>query len=64
MNTEAFTIQQFCNAHSISRALFYKLIKEGTGPRIAKLGRKRIITRESAAEWRKQIENATEARGE
>ena len=63
MSVEAFSISQFCEAHGFSRALFCKLIKEGTGPRIAKVGRRTIITKEAAAAWRKQIENATESRG-
>jgi predicted DNA-binding transcriptional regulator AlpA len=47
----ALTIKQFCAAHAISRAFFYKLLRAGQGPRIAKIGRKTIISDEAAAEW-------------
>lgn len=58
---DAMTVDDFCTRHSISRALFYKLIKEGKGPRIMKVGRKTLITTQSAAAWRRQMETATEA---
>lgn len=53
---EAYSIKGFCETHSISRAQLYKLLKEGRGPRIAHIGRKVLITREAAAEWRRNIE--------
>jgi len=57
MNTEvkAFSIPQFCAAHSISRALFYLLLKEGKAPAVMKLGRRTLISGEAAAQWRAQI---------
>jgi predicted DNA-binding transcriptional regulator AlpA len=48
---QAFTIEEFCKAYGISRALYYKLLKSGQGPRIAKIGSKTLISGESAAEW-------------
>jgi hypothetical protein len=50
--TYAFTIQEFCDAHRISRAQYYELKKLGLGPREARALDKIIITRESATEWR------------
>jgi predicted DNA-binding transcriptional regulator AlpA len=47
----AFTIQEFCKAYGISRALYYKLLKAGEGPRIAKIGSKTLISDEAAAKW-------------
>jgi predicted DNA-binding transcriptional regulator AlpA len=47
----AFTIDEFCKAYGISRALYYKLLKAGEGPRIAKIGSKTLISGEAAAEW-------------
>jgi predicted DNA-binding transcriptional regulator AlpA len=47
----AFTLNKFCQAHGISRAMFYKLLKAGQAPRFAKIGSKILITTEAAAEW-------------
>ena len=47
----AFTLNGFCEAHGISRAMFYKLLKAGQAPRLAKVGSKILITNEAAAEW-------------
>jgi hypothetical protein len=52
----AFSIQQFCDAHSISRAKFYLLLKEGIAPRLMKVGRRRLISIEAAELWRRQME--------
>ena len=55
----AFTVPEFCAAHRISRALFYLLVREGTGPRLLKAGRRTLITVDAAAEWRRRMEAAT-----
>jgi predicted DNA-binding transcriptional regulator AlpA len=47
----AFTLNGFCEAYGISRAMFYKLQKHGQAPRFAKIGSKILITTEAAAEW-------------
>jgi excisionase family DNA binding protein len=47
----AFTIEEFCKAYGISRAFYYKLLKAGEGPRIAKIGSKTLISDEAATEW-------------
>jgi excisionase family DNA binding protein len=47
----AFTLNGFCEALGISRAMFYKLLKAGQAPRFAKIGSKILITTEAAAEW-------------
>lgn len=52
----AFTVQQFCEAHSFTKVLFYKLLKEGRGPRIMKVGTRTLISVEAAADWRRQME--------
>lgn len=53
-----FDVNSFCDAHKISRALFYQLLKKGNGPRIIKLGKRTLISYEAAAEWRRQLESA------
>lgn len=52
----AFSIEQFCKAHSISRAKFYLLLKEGNAPKIMQVGRRRLISIESAKKWRECME--------
>jgi predicted DNA-binding transcriptional regulator AlpA len=54
----AFTLNGFCEAHGISRAMFYKLLKAGQAPRFAKIGSKILITTEAAAEWLREREVA------
>jgi hypothetical protein len=55
----AFTIKEFCAAHRISEAMYYKLRTAGLGPREMRVLRKVTISVEAAAEWRRARENAT-----
>jgi excisionase family DNA binding protein len=55
----AFTIEEFCKSYGISRALYYKLLKSGHGPRIAKIGSKTLISDEAADEWLREREIAS-----
>jgi len=55
---KAFTIGEFCDAHRISRAFFYKLKAQGKGPRTMHVGTREIISAEAAADWRLQMEAA------
>ncbi|MBK8762094.1 MAG: hypothetical protein IPM03_17070 [Sulfuritalea sp.] len=48
------TIEQFCNAHQISRAFFNLLRHRGEAPTFMQVGRRILITTEGAAEWRKR----------
>ena len=56
MEHEAFSVAQFCDSHDISRGTFYQLLKEGGAPRIFKVGRRTLISREAAADWRRARE--------
>ncbi len=58
---QAYTIVEFCIAHRISRAGFYNLLKSGTAPRVMKVGARRLISAEAAAEWRRQMESQQDA---
>ncbi len=54
---QAYTVQEFCTTHRISRSMLYKMWREGTGPRFILIGAtKRIITAEGAADWRHENE--------
>jgi hypothetical protein len=53
----AFTVEAFCLSHSISRAHLYELWKDGLGPRrMTGIGRKVLISVESARAWRARME--------
>ncbi len=56
---KAHTVSDFCREHGISRGLFYNLIREGKGPRIIKAGRRTLISKEAAEEWRRRRESTT-----
>jgi hypothetical protein len=54
----AFTIREFCKAHGLSIATYYKLKGLGLGPREMHLAGSLIrISTEAAAEWRAAREN-------
>ena len=55
---EAFTISEWCRSIGISRAFFYKL-DPAKRPRIIKLGRRVLISRDAAADWQQEMELAT-----
>lgn len=55
-----YTIPEFCSAHRISPAMFYKMKNAGIGPRELRVGSRRLITFEAAADWRRARETATD----
>jgi hypothetical protein len=57
----AYSIDAFCETHSISRSMYYQLVKQGIGPRVTNLGsQKRVIFIEDAARWRAERAAASE----
>jgi len=56
--THAFSIQEFCDAHRISRSRYYELKKQGLTPIEMIVGRKRLISFEAADLWRRERERA------
>jgi hypothetical protein len=52
---DAYTIEEFCRRHSICRATYYNMKEAHTGPREGHAMGRVLITRESAAAWRKKI---------
>ncbi len=59
--TATYSVAEFCREHGISRGLFYRLLREGRGPRVIKAGRRTLISREAAEEWRRRMETAAQA---
>ena len=55
-----YSVQQFCEAHEITKVLFYRLLKDGLGPRIMKVGARTLISVEAAADWRREMEEGAQ----
>lgn len=56
LQEDTYSVNKFCKAHNISRGTFYNLRKQGKGPKVITLGRLVLISKEAAAEWRKNME--------
>jgi hypothetical protein len=52
---DAYSIEEFCRRHSISRASYYNLKNAGKGPRESHALGRVLITKESAHDWREKI---------
>ena len=52
----AMSIEQFCKAHNISEEMFYKIGRQGKGPRLMRVGTRKLVSMESAAGWRRDCE--------
>jgi predicted DNA-binding transcriptional regulator AlpA len=59
MEKDAYDIIEFCDRHGISRSAFYNSLKNGTGPRLMRLGTRILISREAAEAWRREREQAS-----
>jgi hypothetical protein len=51
-----YTIREFCDRHRIALSFYYKLQKQGRGPRTMILGSKVLISAQAASEWAAAIE--------
>jgi hypothetical protein len=58
-DADAYSVDEFCARHRISSQLFYKLKPQGLMPVTFKVGTRVLISREAAAAWRRERENAT-----
>ena len=54
----ASSVDVFCEEHDISRSFYYDLQKKNLGPKTMKVGRRRLISHEASAEWRRRMEAA------
>ena len=52
---DAYSIEEFCRRHSISRSTYFVMQKEGTGPVEGHAKNRVLITKESALAWRQKI---------
>ena len=53
---DIYDVKSFCKANNFSRTFFYKLLKEGRGPKTIKIGHRTMITREAAETWRARLD--------
>jgi hypothetical protein len=51
----ALSVVEFCALYSISPGLLYKLRKEGRGPVMSQVGKRRLILAEDGREWFRQF---------
>ena len=56
IDRDSFQIVEFCRRNGISRSTFYNLQAEGRAPRTFNVGRRVLISKEAAAEWRERME--------
>lgn len=49
---ETYTLKSFADRHHMSLSRLYELLEMGCGPLVTRNGRRRIITREAASDWR------------
>ena len=57
--SEASSIATFCRRHGISVATYYNLKIHGLAPEEAVVRGRRLITKEAAAKWRREREDAS-----
>ena len=56
-----YSVDEFCSAHAISRAMFYKLRADGKAPRTMSVGSRTLISYEAASDWRRGCESTAAA---
>jgi hypothetical protein len=61
IDADAYSVDEFCARHRISPQLFYKLKPQGLMPVTFNVGTRVLISREAAAAWRRERENATQS---
>jgi hypothetical protein len=58
----AYTRREFCDAFRIGHSKYFELKAEGLGPREMRIGRKILISRQSAEDWREMMERLCAAK--
>jgi predicted DNA-binding transcriptional regulator AlpA len=58
---DAYSIPEFCQRLGISNSFYFKMQTEGLGPRVMRVGHRVLISKESAAEWRREREISSAA---
>ena len=53
---QAYSVEEFAEAYGLSRATIYNLWKANAGPRAMRVGRRTLISRAAAEDWRREVE--------
>ena len=56
---DAFSPEEFARRFGFTRQFLYKLWSQGQGPSFFRVGRKVLISREAADNWRREMEART-----
>jgi hypothetical protein len=56
---DAYSIPEWCRRNGFSPSFFFKLQKKGLGPRVMRVGRRTLVSREANDEWRREREAAS-----
>jgi hypothetical protein len=56
---DAYSIEEFCRRHSISRSTYFVMRDDGTGPVEGHAKNRVLISKESALAWRQKITEPT-----
>jgi predicted DNA-binding transcriptional regulator AlpA len=59
MDKDAYNVMEFCTRHGISRSAFYKAIDAKQAPKLMRVGKRILISKEAAEKWRREREQAT-----
>jgi hypothetical protein len=57
----SYTINEWCDARRVSRAMFYKLSQQGLAPKTHNVGAKRLISDAADAAWLREREAAAQS---
>ena len=55
----SYTIPEFCEAERFSQSFYFKIRKQGLGPREMRIGSAVRISEEARLEWRREREQAS-----
>jgi hypothetical protein len=55
----AYSLPEFAEAHRFSLDFLFRLMRDGDGPDVMRIGGRTLVSIEAAARWREQREEAT-----
>ena len=59
---DTFSIQELCRRNGFGPGLSFKIARDGRRPRVMRVGRRTLISREAAEQWRREREAASPPR--
>jgi hypothetical protein len=60
-DAHAFTVDEFCSRYRVARPTLYRFWRAGLGPTSYVIGAKRMISRDAADRWVRELEQKTKA---